>query len=433
MFGLGPFLDWFLGTRQAAISAPGFISSDAMVNGQSGEIVTNAAQTVAAVYAAVHAYADTISTIDFGPCDVNEEEFTPMKDHPYWPILHDTMNLEQTSQQAIAYAITSLMLRGNSYLQILKTAGGKLLELPTLDPDTVTPKREDGRIFYDLKNDEPLNPNEIIHVHLNYSKQRLRGISPVAFAQTTIGLGIALDNFGLSYFTRGAQPRVILEHPGNLTEKQAKDIVDGFNGSQAGMENANKTGILYGGVKLNKLSVPPEESQFLETRKFSVNEIARWFNLPPSRIGGERSSGTYANIEQDQLAFILHSIRPVCKMFEQEFNRKLLTAQERKTVTMRFNLDSLIAQLGAGGKTEAPAVDVNSVGIAVRAGLITPTQEDERTIRNALLMPDMSPEAVEAWEEDGGVRRPITLNSEDPSPASPQPKQPAPDMENSDA
>ncbi len=134
----------------------------------------------------------------------------------------------------------------------------------------------------------------------------------------------------------------MLEHPGKLNEDQARQIVDRFNENLAGPENANKTGILTGGTKLHALTIPPEDSQFLETRRFGVNEVARWFGLPPSRIGGDRSSGTYANLSQDQLAFLLHSARPVCRMFEQEFDRKLLSPADKGVVGTRFDLDGLL-------------------------------------------------------------------------------------------
>lgn len=351
--GLGVFLDWIFGIRKTAISGAGFVASQPRAIGE-GE--ANLSQNVASVYAAIHAYTDSISTIDFGPVDATKDEYTPLQDHQYYNILHDEFNPEQTSQQALCYAVGSLFLRGNMAIQIIRTRSGNLVELNPLDWQKVKRYRSDGRILFRVDGEAtPLEDREVIYLPINYSPSLLCGISTVAYAQTSIGLGLALDNFGYSYFSQGAQPRVVLEHPGLLDEKQAKQIVDAFNGMMSGPANANKTGILYGGTKLNKYGIPPEEAQFLETRKFSVNEIARWFNLPPSRIGGERASGTYANLEQDQRALIVHSLRPVCRMIEQEFDRKLLTPEQRRTVRIKFDLDDLLASVeGAPDAEETP-------------------------------------------------------------------------------
>ncbi len=348
---LGSFFDIFRGFKRATTLAPGFFFGyPSMVSGAVGEIAAMQSMTVAAVYAAVHAYADTISTVDLGTSDATTDEFEPVKTHPMWKMLNAEMNDEETSQQAMAYLVSSLFLRGNAYGQIVWSNLGRVLAINPLDPAKVTPKRVNKNLVYEVQGeDTPLQPSEMIHVHLNYDRVKLQGFSPIAYARATVGLGIALDNFGLSFFSNGAQTRTMLEYPGKLTKDQAKQIVEDFNQGNAGPENAQKTGVVSGGMKVHTLTMPMDDSQFLETRKFGVNEIARFFNLPASRIGGDRSSGTYANLEQDQKAFLAHSVRPVCRMFEQEFNRKLLTPQERQSVTVKFDLDDLMEM------SEAPA------------------------------------------------------------------------------
>ncbi len=347
---LGPFFDILRGMKRATTLAGVFFGYPTLVTGVVGDIEAKQAMTVAAVYAAVHAYADTISTVDLGTSDATTDEFTPVKTHPMWTLLNAEMNDEETSQQAMAYLVSSLFLRGNAYAQIIWSNLGRVMEIIPLDPTKVTPKRVNKRLVYEVEGeDTPLQPSDVIHVHLNYDRVKLQGFSPVAYARATIGLGMALDNFGLSFFSNGAQTRTLLEHPGKPTKDQAQQLINDFNQGNAGPENAHKTGLVSGGMKVHTLTMPMDDSQFLETRKFGVNEVARWFNLPASRIGGDRSSGTYANLEQDQKAFLAHSVRPVCRMFEQEFNRKLLTPQERQSVTVKFDLDDLMEM------SEAPA------------------------------------------------------------------------------
>jgi HK97 family phage portal protein len=340
-----------------------FANPLALTGGQVGDLTAQQAQTVAAVYAAIHAYSDTISTLDLALVDRATDDADAA--HPLAAILAGDFNREQTAQQALAYLVSSLFTRGNAYAQIVRTAGGKPLELVPLDPDTVTPKRKNGKIIYQVSTgsgEEAQEPDElpaddVIHVAINWQPKVLRGVSPIAYARSSIALGLALDAFGLAFFTNGAQTRVLLEAPGAVTEDQARQIVERFNANNSGLENAHRTGLLSGGVKAHTLTVAPDEAQFLETRKFTVNEIARWFGLPPSRIGGDRSSGTYSNLLQDQQAFITHSIRPVCKMFAAELERKLLLASERAAYRIAFDLDDLTEGLAPAPAAPAQAAD----------------------------------------------------------------------------
>ncbi len=289
---LGPFFDLFNLFRAARRSTT-LIAFPAM-GGVVGDIEAKQSMTLAAVYAAVHAYADTISTVDLGTCDATTDEFVPVKTHPMWTLLNAEMNDEETSQQAMAYLVSSLFLRGNACGQIIWSNLGRALAINPLDWTKVTPKREGGRLVYHVEGEKtPLQASEVIHVPLNYDRTRLQGISPIGFARSAIGLGIALDNFGLSFFSNGAQTRIILEVAGKVTKDQAQQLIQDFNQGNAGPENAHKTGLTHSGMKIHQLTMPMDDSQFLETRKFGVNEIARFLNLPASRIGGGFTVGSF--------------------------------------------------------------------------------------------------------------------------------------------
>ncbi len=172
---LGNFFDLFRGIKRATVLGPGiFFSYPSLVSGQIGEIAAQKAMTVAAVYAAVHAYADTISTVDFGVSDANESRFTPIKTHPLWNLLNSEMNDEESSQQAVAYMVSSLFLTGNALAQIVKTNTGRVKEIIPIDWTYVTVKREKGKIVYCVHNnvngvasdkDETFTPDEVLHVH----------------------------------------------------------------------------------------------------------------------------------------------------------------------------------------------------------------------------------------------------------------------------
>jgi HK97 family phage portal protein len=352
------FFDWILSFRKQ-LSAPGiFISNPSPIT----EVQAEGSKTLASVYAAIHAYSDSISTAPLG-IFTDEDDPQPQKDHMLWPILAAEMNSEQTPQQALSYMIESLFARGNAYAQIRSDAAGTVYDLIPQNPTWVKPRRENGKIIYKItqpgRSSLDIPAEEMIDVTINYDPVSLRGRAPLAYASRSVMLGIALDNFGLSFFQSGGQGRTILEAPGTLNAAQAEQLLSNWNAQYANMDGSNRTALLTGGVKANRQQIAPEDSQFLQSRKFTVNEVARWFNLPPSRIGGDRASGTYANMEQDQLALVIHSLQPVCNMFEQELNRKLLTPSERGKLRIRFDLSKMLVSLGAAPQAEPDAGEMD--------------------------------------------------------------------------
>ena len=375
---LGPFLDFMLAFRNAAVKGGIlFLRSASAV--PVWKIEAETVRSIAAVYNALHAYGDTISTLDFCPMTVPPfgdvaAKPEPIIDHPLRPVVLRSFNDQETAQAALAYMVECYWLYGNAYAQIIKNGFGDVVGLIPLYPPNVTPFMKNGNLGYRFREDTEsggdaaiaqsrvpveLPAYKVIHVYQNYDRAKRKGISPIAFARTSLGVAMALDNHALTFFSQGASPKIMLEYPGKLNEKQQSEMIDNFNRGLVGGENANKTGLLHGGMKIHQLTMSGDDAQFLQSRRFAVNEIARWFNLPPSRIGGDRSSGTYANLEQDQQAFVMHSISPVCHIFEAEFNRKLLDEEDREKVALRFDLSKLMAASGVkgGANAEPPSPD----------------------------------------------------------------------------
>lgn len=336
------FWDWMTTARKSTAGGLLWLPGG---GGTQSKVAGDAAQSIASVYAAVHAYADSISSMDLAVVQKGAEEFEPAP-HYLNDILGLTFNKEENSQQAVAYLVSSLELQGNAYSQIRYNRAGRVIEIIPQHPEDVVPQRTDDEKFYKINGFTGYLPDrEAIHVHINYDRKQLRGISPLAYADRCLSLAVSMESFASRFFGDGARPDIALEHPGKLTQEQQKQILENFRATLTGA-GEKKTALLHGGLKLHQLTISPEDSQFLESRRFTVNEIARFFSLPASRIGGDRSSGTYANLEQDQQAFLLHSIKPVCRMFEREFTRKLLTPIERQTLEIRFDLDDLLIESG---------------------------------------------------------------------------------------
>ena len=166
----------------------------------------------------------------------------------------------------------------------------------------------------------------------------LVGYSPIAMAKNAIGLSIATEEYGARFFANGATPGGILEFPG--TVKNPESIRESWNKGFSG-NNAHKVAILEEGMKYTPISISPEQAQFLETRKFQIDEIARIFRVPPHMVGDlEKSS--FSNIEQQSLEFVKYTLEPWIIRWEQSLNRALLSETEKSDYFVKFNVDGLL-------------------------------------------------------------------------------------------
>ena len=183
-----------------------------------------------------------------------------------------------------------------------------------------------------------LDPSDVLHVP-GLGFDGLVGYSPIAMAKNAIGLAIATEEYGSKFFANGAAPSGVLEHPGTI--KDPSRIRDSWNATFGGSGNANKIAVLEEGMKYTAISISPEQAQFLETRKFQINEIARIFRVPPHMVGDlEKSS--FSNIEQQSLEFVKYTLDPWVVRWEQSLSRALFTEDEKKTYFFRFNVEGLL-------------------------------------------------------------------------------------------
>jgi HK97 family phage portal protein len=183
-----------------------------------------------------------------------------------------------------------------------------------------------------------LRPEDVLHIP-GLGFDGLVGYSPIAMAKNAIGLAIATEEYGSKFFANGATPGAVLEHPGLV--KDYEKLRESWNQAFRGSGNANKVAILEEGMKYTPISISPEQAQFLETRKFQINEIARIFRVPPHMVGDlEKSS--FSNIEQQSLEFVKYTLDPWVVRWEQSIMRRLLTPDEKRTYYVKFNLDGLL-------------------------------------------------------------------------------------------
>lgn len=271
-------------------------------------------------------------------------------DNPLYFLLHDEPNTEMTSFVFRETLMTHLLLWGNAYSQIIRNGKGEVVGLYPLMPDRMTVNRDEkGQLYYEymVSSDDAktlkdgtvrLSPYDVLHIP-GLGFDGLVGYSPIAMAKNAIGLAIAAEEYGSKFYANGATPSGILEYPG--TVKEPDKVRESWNAGFGGSSNAHKIAVLEEGMKYTPISISPNEAQFLETRKFQINEIARIFRVPPHMVGDlEKSS--FSNIEQQSLEFVKYTLEPWLVRWEQAMQRALIPQDDKSKYFIKFNVDGLL-------------------------------------------------------------------------------------------
>ena len=271
---------------------------------------------------------------------------TKAKEHPLYNLLSTLPNKEHTSMQWRETMITSLNYKGNHYTQIIRNQKGEIVSLYGLDTNRMTVQRLEstGEIvfLYDTGTKTvPLNFGDVLNV-AGLSIDGLVGLSPIAHNAESIGLSVAMEEFGGKYFKNGSTATGALSYPNELTEEAYKRLKEDFNKNWAGMKNTHKPLLLEGGAKFEKLSMSNQDSQFLEARKYQKQDIAMIFRVPLHMLN-DLEKANYNSLEQLSLGFVIYSLTPILVRLEQAFMRDLLTDNERKQgYYIKHNLAGLL-------------------------------------------------------------------------------------------
>ena len=302
------------------------------------------AMQTTAVYACVRILAEAVASLPIHIYERTSNGREKKFEHPLYFLLHDEPNPEMSSFVFRETLMTHLLIWGNAYIQIIRDKSGQVISLYPLLPDKMSVHRdENGKLYYKYQRQTEENPNfrdkgsvilkqeDVLHIP-GLGFDGLIGYSPIALAKNAIGMTLATENYGASFFKNGANPGGVLEHPGIL--KDPKRVRDSWNAVYNGVTNSHKVAVLEEGMKYTQIGIPPEEAQFLQTRKFQINEIARLYRIPPHMIGDlEKSS--FSNIEQQSLEFVKYTL-------DQAFKRSLFLPEEKKKYFVKFNVDGLL-------------------------------------------------------------------------------------------
>ena len=297
----------------------------------SGKAVTErSAMQMTAVYSCVRILSEAVAGLPLHLYKYTDSGGKAMAlDHPLYHLLHD---------------------EPNPYAQIIRNGKNEIVALYPLMPNKMSVDRDEGgRLYYtyyrgsdeaikDKGSSVTLYPSDVLHIP-GLGFDGLVGYSPIAMAKNAIGMAIACEEYGAKFFANGAAPGGVLEHPGTIKDPQR--VRESWQSTFGGSGNANKIAVLEEGMKYTPIGISPEQAQFLETRKFQINEIARIFRVPPHMVGDlEKSS--FSNIEQQSLEFVKYTLDPWVIRWEQSIQRSLLSRDEKAVYFVKFNLEGLL-------------------------------------------------------------------------------------------
>ena len=323
-----------------------------MGGSSAGKVVTErSAMQMTAVYACVRILSEAVAGLPLHFYRYRDDSSKEKAiDSNLYHLLHDEPNPEMSSFVFRETLMTHLLLWGNAYAQIIRNGKGEVVALYPLMPNKMQVDRDDsGKLYYSYTRTDGeagaeksgtviLSPRDVLHIP-GLGFDGLVGYSPIAMAKNAIGLAIATEEFGSKFFANGAAPSGVLEHPGTI--KDPTRVREAWQSQFGGSGNSGKVAVLEEGMKYTPISISPEQAQFLETRKFQINEIARIFRVPPHMVGDlEKSS--FSNIEQQSLEFVKYTLDPWVIRWEQSLSRALLSDDEKKRYFFKFNVEGLL-------------------------------------------------------------------------------------------
>ncbi|MCI0705565.1 MAG: phage portal protein, partial [Planctomycetia bacterium] len=307
---------WFGGERRSlSLNDPAlqalYGSGAATLAGQLVSVQT--AVGLSAVWACVSLIAGTIASLPLILYRRTDNGRERAVDHPLFDVLHARPNPAQSVVGFWEATLVALLLRGNAFASVTRDSDGKVRALWFLHPDRVSIEvTKTGKLSYKVSgggvSTTTLDASSVLHVCGPMSDNGYTGRSVISTFRETLGLAIATERFGSAFFGNGAWPGMVLKHPGRLTKEAKERLASSYSAFHQGAEKAHRTLVLEEGMTSDKLTIPPDDAQFLETRQFQVEEIARIFGVPPHMIGSStQGSTTYSNSELESLRLLKHT------------------------------------------------------------------------------------------------------------------------------
>jgi HK97 family phage portal protein len=355
-----------------------------------GEAVNEeTALTYSAYWNAVSLISGTISSLPLHLMKVDGRSRMLADDMPAYRLMHDRWNDIITAKVGRQTITAHALTWGNGFAEKILNGYGETIELWPISPNRVVSiELVDTEMVYGINVDSEIKylpRRKILHLH-GMGNDGFVGYSVVAMARKSIGLSMAMETFGSNLFGTGTNPGAVVTHPGQVRDRKA--MREAITDVYAGLGKSHRLMLLEEGMKYERIGIPAEDSQFLESRQFQIPEIARWFNLPPHKLK-DLTKSSFNNIEQEQISFVTDSILPWLIDFEQEFNQQLLTERQKYQEKLYFK-HIVEGLLRADAKSRAEFYQIMR-----RNGLMTPNEIRGKEDLN----PHPDPLADELWTE----------------------------------
>lgn len=332
---------------------------------KAGKRINNeTALQVSSVYGCVRILSDNIATLPMDSFRRVDGHRRPFRPKPKWLMFQEG---PWSKVDILSQIMVSLLLDGNAYITTYRDSAGRIAYLEVLDPDRVTPKMSNGVPYFvvvggDGKLSE-LGPLDILHIRGMSMPGSLEGLSPISYSRETIGLALAATEYGAAFFGNGALPGMAVEVPGAISEVGITALKRAWNEVHQGSGNAHKLAVLTEGAKFSKVTIAPEDAQFLQTRQFQVVDIARIFGVPAHLLQHADVPQVGTSMAEQNVAFVQHSLRPWVERIEAVLTWALWSEGLPNQAFIKLNMDGL--QRGDHAQRYA------TYGAAVREGIIT--------------------------------------------------------------
>lgn len=331
-------------TLQDGPEMSALFGSTSNTSSQSGAVVNDStALRQSAVYACVRLLAETVASL---PLKVYERDGESRKtiDHPLNRLLNVSPNGEQTGFELREFQMTCLGLRGNAYAQKLYSGRGQVGAIEPLNASHMKVDRDKaGNLVFDYRepgNERTFTKDEIWRI-AGLGSNGVTGLSPIALARESIGTSIAVEGHGASTFKNGVNPSIVLSMDGAMTDDAFERLKSQLDSGNAGYGNAGKPFLGEHGLKPYAISMSNTDAQFIESRKFQAEDIARWYRVPPHMIG-LLDKATFSNIEQQSLDFVINTLRPWLVRIESTMMRDLLSQSEQQRLFLSHSVEGLL-------------------------------------------------------------------------------------------
>jgi HK97 family phage portal protein len=333
----------FGGGEERAISYQTIFESgnDIAIGNLSGTTINaDSVFQVNAVFSAVSLIADTVSTLPLHAYRRENDRRVLLDPAPEWVHRPD---VDLPAEAFWNSVVVSLLLSGNAYIRIFSNQRGEVVNLTVLNPQMCDVKRTAiGRLAFTVEGeDQPLTSDQIIFIPDVVSPGSIKGVSRVEALKESFGLALALEKFAATFFGQGTNLNGVIEFPGPLTKEQAQELTEQFDNRHRGWSKGHRTGVLTAGASFKPTQIDPQQSQAIEARRMAVEDIARAFNVPPHLLGLPGTT-SYASVEQNNLAWVTHGLRPILTKIEGAFNPLLGRSPNGREAFLKFNLDGLL-------------------------------------------------------------------------------------------